>query len=65
MIPVQQCALNRGAKSALAPALGIPRQHPNQWWAGAKKPSGEPALRLLEWVTQAERINQKQKNPWK
>lgn len=51
-----------GSRAALARELGIEKQHLNSWLTGRFMPSGEQALRLLEWVTEEE-VKQKQETP--
>jgi len=48
----------RGKKAALAKFLKLPPPRVSEWLHGAGEPSGEIALRLLEWVT-AEEAQQK------
>lgn len=49
----------RGQKAALARWLGVSMSSVSTWLAGAKKPSGETTLRLLQWVEQQERQKNK------
>lgn len=49
----------RGAKSALAQAFGVTQPAISQWLSGDNLPNAENTLRLLEWVTAAEMLNQK------
>lgn len=51
----------RGAKAQLAHELKVTRQAVNNWISGNSAPSAELALRLLNWVEQAEA--QQTKNP--
>ncbi len=49
----------RGRKVALAKFLNVPQPRVSEWIHGNGEPSGENALRLLEWVT-AEEAQQKE-----
>jgi DNA-binding transcriptional regulator YiaG len=47
-------AESRGAKSALAKALGVSRQRVTDWTSRKRVPNGEMALRLAAWVAEQE-----------
>jgi transcriptional regulator with XRE-family HTH domain len=51
----------RNQKAALAKWLGVSMSSVSNWLAGRKEPSGETTLRLLHWVEQQER--QQNKSP--
>jgi transcriptional regulator with XRE-family HTH domain len=50
---------DRGAKSQLAIAMGVPLANVSQWLSGEREPGGENTLRLLNWVQAAEATQQK------
>jgi hypothetical protein len=50
-----KATVRRGQKAALAKWLKVPMSSISPWLAGRKQPSGETALRLLQWVEQQER----------
>jgi len=54
LIRVRRATIKRGAKKALADALGVQKAQVSQWLAGKRSPNAEDALRLLKWVTTAE-----------
>jgi len=69
VLPVKQTMANllerlntatsqRGTKSKLAKAMGVPLANVSQWLSGVREPGGETTLRLLEWV-RAEEAEQK------
>ena len=47
-----------GERVKLARELGVPSQRINDWLNGHRCPNGETTLRLLAWVTTAERNKQ-------
>ena len=49
-----------GSKSKLAASLGVPAASLSQWLAGTREPGGNYTLRLLQWVEQEERKQQKE-----
>jgi hypothetical protein len=52
---IRKATARRGERVRLASRLGVPKQSVNDWLSGRKSPAGETTLRLLEWVTEAER----------
>ena len=54
---VRAATVGVGAKKALAKKIGVSPQQLSDWLSGAYAPSGDNALRLLEWVRATEALN--------
>jgi len=52
---LRKLTVPRGVKAALARELKVSRQAVDQWLSGASSPSGETAIRLLNWIRQQKR----------
>lgn len=50
LVQVRAATEKRGAKAALAAALGVPPSRVSEWLSGKVEPSGSVTLRLLAWV---------------
>jgi transcriptional regulator with XRE-family HTH domain len=48
-----------GKKSQLAKHMRVPLSNVSQWLSGKREPGGETTLKLLKWVEEQERSNQK------
>lgn len=59
LVRVARATSRYGEKSALARGMGVTPQHVNGWLTGLMLPSGETALQLLKWVTEAEEKQKK------
>jgi transcriptional regulator with XRE-family HTH domain len=52
---LKKATAERGKKSALAKALGVPLVNVSKWLSGVREPGGETTLKLLTWVEHQER----------
>jgi transcriptional regulator with XRE-family HTH domain len=57
MARVRAAVSDRGAKSGLAKHLGVSRQAVDQWLAGSTSPSAQTTLRLVAWLSGAQKQN--------